>query len=115
MAGTDSQPTPEPQHRYLTLLEFSALTGLSPATVRRYLKSGKLRYLQPAGPRGRILIPADTLESTMATGHGTPLDGTPAETMSAPAKSQRQEPSAKLSGPRPSWTRRLGPRLTGEE
>ena len=42
--------------------EFSQLSGLSLATVHRYLKAGKLPFLQPGGPRSRVLIPSDALQ-----------------------------------------------------
>ncbi len=50
--------TPE---RFVSPKEFSELSGLSMATIHRYIKNGKLPSRQPAGPRGRILIPAEAL------------------------------------------------------
>ena len=115
MADKVERPTPEPQRQYLSPLEFSARTGLSPATVRRYLKQGKLRYLQPAGPRGRILIPAEALESIVAVGSGITSAVSQPSTGPACAQSQRHARSARLSGPPPLWTRKLGSPSTGEE
>ena len=47
---------------YLSPLAFSRLSGLSLATIRRYLKSGKLRFFQPGGKRARILIARSAVE-----------------------------------------------------
>jgi hypothetical protein len=46
---------------HLSPKQFSQHSGLSIATVHRYLKAGRLPYVQPAGPRGRILIQSDAL------------------------------------------------------
>ena len=47
--------------KHLSPWEFSQQSGLSIASVRRYLRDGKLPFAQPGGPRGRILMPADAL------------------------------------------------------
>jgi excisionase family DNA binding protein len=85
--------------RFLSPGEFSALSGLSLATVHRYLKSGRLPYWQPRGRRGRILIPADALQ-TLAKDS---LQPDPDPTMPAPCMDTNR-----LSGPRPRWTQRTG-------
>ena len=46
---------------YVSPQEFGELCGLSIATVRRYIRFGKLPCVQPAGLRGRILTPRDVL------------------------------------------------------
>ena len=56
MAGRTTQTEAAQSRHYLSPHEFSGLSGLSLATVRRYLKRGRLPYRQPAGRRGRILI-----------------------------------------------------------
>ena len=43
--------------------EYAAHTGLSIATVRRYLKLGRLPKHQPGGPRCRVLIPMSAVEA----------------------------------------------------
>jgi hypothetical protein len=53
--------------RFLSPQEFSQLSGLSLATVHRYLKNGKLLYRQPAGRRGRVLIPSNALATLACT------------------------------------------------
>src|SRR5690348_3372943 len=59
--AVDSIPDGTTHKRFLSPKEFSELSGLSLATIHRYIKNGKLPYRQPAGPRGRILIPAEVL------------------------------------------------------
>ena len=46
---------------YLTPNEFVRHRGLSLSTVRRYLAQGHLPKIQPAGPRGKVLIPREAL------------------------------------------------------
>jgi hypothetical protein len=93
----------ESSRRLLSPQQFSQLTGLSLATVHRYLKSGKLSYLQPGGPRSRILIPSDAL--------GPPSQVTSTQSQ-ATAMSVVPPPSAgstqieHLRGPLPRWIRK---------
>jgi len=90
--------------RYLSVEEFARYSGLSLATVRRYLKSGKLPYRQPAGPRSRVLIPLDALDIAAPPEQ---IPSTPPAT--APAPDQHPPDSGRLAGPRPQWTRRPAP------
>jgi hypothetical protein len=108
MAGRTTQTGAPPEQRYLSPQEFSALSGLSLATVHRYLRNGRLPYRQPAGHRGRILIPADALELVIAA---TPPDEPP-QAPAAPSTSAMTRPPvtpARPPGPRPKWTRLAGP------
>jgi hypothetical protein len=103
----DKSPAPAQPKRYLSPQEFSQLSGLSPATVHRYLRSGKLRHLQPAGPRGRILIPIDALDIPT----GAPTGSAPEPTATSATSTANSPPPAtprQLPGPRPLWTRRGG-------
>jgi hypothetical protein len=113
MAGKTPSPAPAQPQRYLSPQEFSRFSGLSLATVHRYLRRGKVRYLQPAGPRGRILIPIDALELFAAAAPAPLLVEATAGASSAisdsPATTLRR-----LSGPRPLWTRRGGRSPTTE-
>ena len=79
---------------YLSPDEFARTTGLSPSTVRRRLIDGALPYLQPGGPRSRVLIPRTALVIA------EPLSPNPARS--------RQEVIRPRSGPRPHWQKRLG-------
>ena len=47
---------------YLNVSELRAKTGLSISTIRRRMSDGTLRYLQPGGPRTRVLFPLDAIE-----------------------------------------------------
>jgi excisionase family DNA binding protein len=88
--------------RYLSPEEFGDRSGLSLATVHRYLKKGKLPFHQPGGRRTRILIPIDALESVSRS-------ASQADRTTAPAAAQEASPAAErpvpLPGPRPRWTR----------
>jgi len=48
---------------YVSPAEFVRLSGLSSATVRRYLEDGRLPKVQPGGPRCRVLIPRNALDA----------------------------------------------------
>jgi hypothetical protein len=89
--------------RFVSPLEFSQLSGLSLATVHRYLKKGKLPSVQPSGRRGRILIPADALERC----GNTTLEAAHPEQTTLPTAKPGAAPSPRPSGPRPRWTRTL--------
>lgn len=54
--------TSEPAH-FLSLSEFSRLTGLSPSTIRRRVRDGSIRALQPGGRRTRLLFTVSALDS----------------------------------------------------
>lgn len=58
------QPVPSvaSQRDYLSPAQFSERTGLSPATVRRYIAAGRIPIFQPGGFRSRVLIPHEALE-----------------------------------------------------
>jgi excisionase family DNA binding protein len=91
-------PSPE----YLSPEQFSERTGLSIATVRRYLRAGKLTHVQPAGFRGRVLIPVDALT------HLTVQPGAePSSPATAPSGGGRQAdaPPSQRPGPIPAWRR----------
>jgi hypothetical protein len=108
MAGRTAQTDDAQSKRYLSPLEFSGLSGLSPVTVRRYLRNGKLPYRQPAGRRGRILIPADALEFLDADTLSQRLPQAPVP----PHNLVNNSPPAiadRPPGPRPKWTRLAGP------
>jgi hypothetical protein len=84
--------------RFLAPLEFARLSGLSLATVHRYLRSGKLPFFQPNGRRGRILIPIDALKSCNANEKGD-------HRANEAATEVPDLDAQKLSGPRPKWAR----------
>ncbi len=82
--------------------EFAAQTGLSIATVRRYIDKGKVPSVQPAGPRGRILIPSDALDQLAGR---VVVEASPAMALEpAPNAGSRSTP-ARRSGPTPRWRR----------
>jgi hypothetical protein len=105
MSQMADPPTPaadDQLRRYLSPQDFSRLSGLSLATVHRYLKTGKLAYRQPGGRRGRILILAEVLEAT----HGADVE--PDASTAVTVEPQSTAPATRLSGPRPRWARQAG-------
>jgi hypothetical protein len=108
MAGRTTQTGDQQARHYLSPQQFSAHSGLSLSTVHRYLRQGRLPFRQPAGRRGRVLIPRDALEVLTGDTLSQDLDqgATPPPT-AAPA--QPPVTPTRLPGPRPKWTRKAGP------
>lgn len=79
--------------RYVLFDDVVSLTGLSPSTVRRRIREGKIKSHQPGGPRTRRLFDATTL--------GLPSP----ENRDAAADNERRKDNRpkKLSGPKPNW------------
>ena len=46
----------------LTIDELSQVSGLSVATLRRYVQKGKIKALQPGGPGCKLLFRPDALD-----------------------------------------------------
>jgi hypothetical protein len=104
MAGLNNDPSEKQPRRYLSPQDFSQLSGLSLASVYRYLKSGQLPCWQPRGPRGRILIPADALVMAHAGRPDAPTSLTSTLAAPSPATAAPQcQTAPQLSGPRPKW------------
>lgn len=82
---------------YCSPKEFSRLSGLSIVTVRRYLRSGLLPFVQLGGRRHRILIPCDALGRF----RHPPTDQPQPKTELKGEVSK----STPLSGPMPRWLR----------
>lgn len=111
MAG-NTTPDGTTSKRFLSPKELCELSGLSLATIHRYLKKGKLPYRQPAGPRGRILIPAEAL--TITTISDAPAQHAEATDPTLLPHAQTKAQLPPLSGPRPKWTRQANPTRTKE-
>ena len=87
--------------QYLSPEQFSELSGLSIATIRRYVRACKLPFVQPGGPRGRILIPADALARL-----AMPRIEQPAQSMATEVTAEgRPEGPAPRRRPVPAWRR----------
>jgi len=85
---------PTSEHRtYLTTPELAAQTGLSISTIRRLVSSGRLRPIQPGGPRHRLVFLANAIEQI------NPEIQTPEDPVGSPVKSPR--------GPAPRWRGKL--------
>lgn len=79
--------------KLLTLKEFSDFSKLSPATIHRLKRQGKILFFQPSGPRGKLLFPADAVEQAAKA----------ASNDSVPASPGTVRTKAHLSGPCPAW------------
>ena len=80
---------------FLSPKEFALSSGLSTLTVRRYLKSGRLPFIQPGGFRCRILIPRNALNSSGKI---------PSENSPPPPRAKK--PETKTFGPEPAWKKK---------
>jgi hypothetical protein len=109
MAGKNTR-SDAVQPRYLSPQEFGLLSGLSLATVHRYLRDGRLPYCQPGGRRGRILIPLEALEMASGAAPGMAFDTSVSASIPV-ANTQQPETAARLPGPRPRWSRQAGSQL----
>jgi hypothetical protein len=87
---------------YLSLKELSELSGFSESTLRRRMKDGTLRPIQPGGPGTRMAFRYDVLEQLAAP---APLDSGRAHegAHAALAESSDRRPLAHIPGPRPKW------------
>jgi hypothetical protein len=102
MSGKATNSAEQGGRWYLSPAEFSRRSGLSLATVHRYLKGGKIPFRQPGGPCTRILIPVDALESASAGAIDAGPDLIASQGMdSSLVPAERPAP---LPGPKPKWT-----------
>jgi excisionase family DNA binding protein len=95
------EPTTVAKQQFLSPADFARLSGLSLSTVQRYLRDGKIPYLQPAGRRGRILIPLQAFERAVHDVNALEVGASADE--SSTTSSSSDEP--RLPGPRPKWMR----------
>lgn len=88
MAIDKSQFAPQ----LVDLKEICGVTRLSPATIHRLIKAGKLPFYQPSGKGGKLLFPLNAIElaASAASAPSVPLDA-------------RIAGSQRLSGPAPKW------------
>lgn len=62
IAGRNSSQNEAVEREYVSPREFVAQSGVSLPTVRRYLRNGRLPFIQPGGPHCRVLIPRSALK-----------------------------------------------------
>ena len=77
----------------LTLKELSDVSKLSPATIHRLKRLGKIPFFQPSGPRGKLLFPANAVEQAARAACD--------ESSGASTGTAKTKP--RLSGPCPAW------------
>jgi hypothetical protein len=87
---------------YLSPREFAAHSGLSLATVHRYLKSGKLPAVQPGGFRARILIP---LRSLGERSPELPAPYVATADCVSDSDAVKSDDTTRIPGPPPRWKR----------
>ena len=94
----------DPSAEFLSPEQFAQHSGYSLTTVHRYLKRGLLPKIQPGGPRSKVLIPRNALDS-LSSGLGTATAGSDqaAAKVSPPVAAATEALSSRLSGPRPAW------------
>jgi site-specific recombinase XerD len=84
--------------------EFADRSGLSLATVHRYLKSGRLKKRQPGGKSCRVFIPESELDSP-----GRPISDARTDQASLVTPSEEAATVEPLPGRRPAWIDGLHP------
>lgn len=77
---------------YLNIEELVQKTGFPASTIWTLKRQGRIPYLQPTGPRGKVLFPPDALDNLVY--RPDPAD----------AAKQPSEPKL-LSGKEPHWKR----------
>ncbi len=85
-------PNSDPLPRYLDIREFAVVTKLSASTIRRLVKAGSIKAIQPGGKGHRMLFRLSSLEQSQMLPDRASEEKPTAKTPSRPA-----------SGPRPRW------------
>jgi excisionase family DNA binding protein len=87
---------------FLAPSEFAERTGLSLATVRRYIAAGRIPVAQPGGFRSRVLIPRDALVLPRPAPQGQRQLAADPDRHRDAAENPANN-ADRLSGPRPGW------------
>src|SRR4051794_12805110 len=80
---------------YLSISQFSARSGLSVPTLRRYVRDGKIKALQPGGRGAKLLFPLNALES---------LTSVQPQVLFSTASQLAKQSRRPLAGRAPAWT-----------
>ena len=88
--------TPSQSTYYLDIDELSSRSSLSVTTLRRYVRNGRIKAIQPGGPGAKLLFLPDALERTVRS------DKTLDQSNTTPSSSQPET----LPGRRPGWKNR---------
>lgn len=96
----EDSPSPAEPRSNLSPAEFALEAGLGIATVRRYVKAGKLPKVQPGGERCRVMIPRSALTSATRSSAAN-LD--PQRVIATDAVAETPI-NRKRRGPTPRWT-----------
>lgn len=108
MAPQSPASTTLPSEReFVSPADFVALSGLSLATVRRYVADGRLPSAQPGGRRCRVLIPVSALSGFVRTRPTIAPQPQPKSPTTSIAS--RHIPKKTLPGPPPRWRSKIEP------
>lgn len=104
----DARPTgaPAEQCQYLSKRELVKRSGLSAATVQRYVRAGKIPFYQPGGRGAKLLFPPNAIEAAVRQSTADPQAATGVTVVgvyAGPATAQSTRGSGVLPGPRPRW------------
>lgn len=101
------EPVGTTEIEYVSPGQFVCLSGLSMATVRRYLADGRLPKIQPGGEGCRVLIPRDALNASFRPQSMTKTESDTWKQSDARSEEICNSNSPpKSSGPTPRWRRR---------
>ncbi|WP_339745343.1 hypothetical protein [uncultured Rubinisphaera sp.] len=78
---------------FFSINEFVAKTGMSLSTVHRRIRGGDIQTYQPGGPKTRILIPAEELNTSYSHRSST----------ESALLYDRPQTANKKRGPKPRW------------
>lgn len=101
--------SPSSHRLYFTIDEFSEVTGLSPATIRRNIRKKNLPHFQPGGRGTRILIPVSALgnsspsKPSLASAQWANVPEITGPTESSPADPDEQVVRSTRRGRQPKW------------
>ena len=101
LVSADQNARTAPDPRYLTRDELATVSGLSPATIRRYKEKNLIPFFQPGGKGARVLFPRDAIQTAVAYARQDPPKGINAEEQAKPTSSTSRRPT--LPEPRPRW------------
>lgn len=58
----------------IDVLEYAAIRGISSATAWRYVRSGRIRSIQPTGKNGRVHIPVQAVLAELGIAPASDLE-----------------------------------------
>jgi excisionase family DNA binding protein len=93
----------EKSSRFLSIGELAHLARLSISTIHRYMKAGKLPFIQLGGPRSRVLFRADVLEHFESQPHALQSRSEESAASTSSESARHDAVPNQIPGPRPKW------------